>query len=262
MKTLLITTIVGSLILLQSCSNSNGEDPGIDCTLSGLEIIVDSSSQPDCDTEGSISVSASGGTSPYTFSINGVDFQSSETFSGLAAGTYTLTVEDSDGCTNEEIFNLTAGPNGITLNVNSSNSDCLEDTGTITASASGGSDSFTFQIDGGASQSSGNFAGIAAGNHVVTVTDSEGCQAERAVFIESNTSLVADIMPIISNNCAITGCHNGSVSPNLTSSSAVISNAGRIRSETQSGSMPRGRTLSQSQIDLIACWVDSGAKNN
>ena len=47
---------------------------------------------------GTITASASGGTTPYTYSINGGAYQSSATFTGLAANTYTLNVRSNNGC--------------------------------------------------------------------------------------------------------------------------------------------------------------------
>src|SRR5207247_2220197 len=48
---------------------------------------------------GSVTVAGSGGTSPYTYSIDGVHFGGSGTFNNLAAGSYTVTVKDANGCT-------------------------------------------------------------------------------------------------------------------------------------------------------------------
>ena len=46
----------------------------------------------------SITVNASGGTSPYTYNINNGLYQSSNMFSGVLAGTYTVNTKDSKGC--------------------------------------------------------------------------------------------------------------------------------------------------------------------
>ncbi len=46
----------------------------------------------------SITVTASGGTSPYTYNINNGLYQSSNLFSGVLAGTYTVNTKDSKGC--------------------------------------------------------------------------------------------------------------------------------------------------------------------
>jgi hypothetical protein len=47
----------------------------------------------------SITVNASGGTSPYLYNINNGAYQSSNVFSNLVAGTYTVNTKDSKGCT-------------------------------------------------------------------------------------------------------------------------------------------------------------------
>ena len=70
------------------------------------------------------------------------------------------------------------------------------------------------------------------------------------------------IQGIIASNCAISGCHDGSISPDLTTFNTIQSRASRIKARTANGSMPRGRTLTQTEIDLIACWVDDGALEN
>jgi len=51
-----------------------------------------------CATDGTITATATGGATPYTFSKDGTTFQSSGTFSTLAAGTYTITAKDVNGC--------------------------------------------------------------------------------------------------------------------------------------------------------------------
>ena len=45
-----------------------------------------------------MTASASGGTSPYTYSLNNGAYQSSNIFAGLFAGTYNVNVKDSKGC--------------------------------------------------------------------------------------------------------------------------------------------------------------------
>lgn len=63
---------------------------------------------------GSITAAASGGTGPYTYSLNGGAFQSSATFSSLNAGTFSITAKDANGCTgtqgNIAVGTRSAGP--------------------------------------------------------------------------------------------------------------------------------------------------------
>src|SRR5690606_832178 len=48
---------------------------------------------------GSIAVTASGGTAPYQYSLDGFSFQNSNVFNGLSTGSYTITIRDANLCT-------------------------------------------------------------------------------------------------------------------------------------------------------------------
>ena len=88
---------------------------------------------------------------------------------------------------------------------------------------------------------------------------------EEKVEIEvdcNEVSFETDIAPIIENNCAISGCHGGNISPDLRNFSTIQARANRIKIRTQNRTMPRGRSLTQMEIDQIACWVDGGALDN
>src|SRR5207248_69783 len=121
------------------------------------------STNPSCngDVDGSITATASGGTAPFTFSKDGVTFQTSNVLTGLAAGTYTITVVDAHGCSTQTTITLTAGT-ALSLTLASTNPLCFgESTGSITATASGGTAPFTFSKDGVTFQTSNVFTGLA-----------------------------------------------------------------------------------------------------
>ncbi|MGZ3866164.1 MAG: PKD domain-containing protein, partial [Bacteroidia bacterium] len=69
-------------------------------------------------TNGSVSLAASGGTATYSYNINGGAYGASTNFTGLGAGTYTMGVKDSKGCTLTATVTLTNGA-GPTVTVNS-----------------------------------------------------------------------------------------------------------------------------------------------
>jgi hypothetical protein len=75
----------------------------------GLNIVVTTSTTATSSGQanGSITASASGGNGPYTYSRDGASFQSSATFSNLAAGNYTIIARDVNGC---------SGSTSVTLN--------------------------------------------------------------------------------------------------------------------------------------------------
>lgn len=93
--------------------------------------------------------------------------------------------------------------------------------------------------------------------------DAEGCDTE-------NVSFMADIQPVITNNCL--GCHSGGAPSggiNLSTHSSVKTVAdngrlmGAIRHESGFTPMPQGADqLPQCTIDQFAAWVADGAPNN
>lgn len=76
-------------------------------------------------TGGSISITATGGATPYQYSINGGgSFQSTATFTGLAAGTYNVQVKDAAGCTANQQVVLGFSSN-LTLSADEQTSVCF-----------------------------------------------------------------------------------------------------------------------------------------
>ena len=69
--------------------------------LSGLTAAITTQADADCNgaATGSVTVLASGSTGPYTYASDGVTFGTSGTFTGLAAGSYTITAQDGNNCT-------------------------------------------------------------------------------------------------------------------------------------------------------------------
>ncbi len=106
------------------------------------------------------------------------------------------------------------------------------------------------------------FTGLSAGNHTVVVKDDTGCELTQTIKVKSGISYSSTIAPIISENCAVTGCHNGSQFPDFRQFANVQGNAGQIKTLTGSRVMPAEGSLTQAEIDMIACWVDDGAVAN
>jgi len=220
------------------------------------------SENADCGaSNGSISISATG-TGSLTYSIDGVNFTPNSTIANVSAGMYTVTVKDAKSCVStSSIEVLESG--GITIdNVNTTNAGCKTSDGSVTVSASGGSGNYTYSLNGGAFQSSNTFSKLGAGTHTVTTKDTGGCQKSAEATISSGVSYKLTVGTIISSKCAISGCHIGGPRVDFTKFSNVQANADEIKSRTQSGNMPQKGSLSQSEKDQIACWVDDGALNN
>ena len=95
-------------IFLNSCDDSS-DDPDL-CTNSP-ELSVDNViASVDGQSTGEVVVSASEGTGPYMYRIDGGNFQSSNTFSNVAGGTYTVEVKDANDCTDDESVEVPSVP--------------------------------------------------------------------------------------------------------------------------------------------------------
>ncbi|MEP5613415.1 MAG: hypothetical protein ABJP45_14280 [Cyclobacteriaceae bacterium] len=243
-----------------SCA-SNSESPTIDCSLSGLALIVVSQTASDCAVPGSFTVEASGGTTPYQYSADGINFQNSATLGSLAAGSFTLIVRDAIGCTASINANLETTAGSVSVAVDFDAPDCGVANGTVTVSAVGGTPPYMFSLNGETPQPSNIFSGVTNGPNTIVVEDADNCEVERTIAITTGLTLSKDIMPIIQSNCAVTGCHDGSRSPDLRTSAGIINSSLRIKARTSAETMPpTGRAdLSREDIDTIACWVDDGA---
>ena len=129
---------------------------------------------------GQIVVSASGGTAPLTYSINGVDFVSSNTFTGLNPNTYTVTVKDNQGCTKVQNTTITE-PSVINVSTTKTEPSCNGGTGSITVTASGGTGALRFSKDNGATYSTGTspytFSAVTPSNYQIKVKDANDCES-------------------------------------------------------------------------------------
>lgn len=168
-------------------------------------------------SNGSITAVGSGGTG-FTYSINNGAFQSSGTFSGLAAGNYSITAKNSNGCTGVTTVALGASNpcSGVTVAVTTTtvNPSTGQSNGSITASATGGT-GFTYSLNNGAYQASGTFTGLAAGTYTVTAKNSNGCLGSaQATLVAtspcSGTNITLSATVVNATPC-VTPTNNGSI---------------------------------------------------
>lgn len=257
---LLSTLAIFSTFVITSCTWEQ-QTPTVDCSVSSVTATLVENSSASCGTaNGSFTISATGGESPYLFSFE-EGTNTTGQFTDIAAGTYAVVVTDAKGCTASLAVSI-ANQDGVNVsNVTSTASGCDSSNGSITVSATGGEEPYGYSIDGVA-QSGNVFTGLSSGTYDVSVHDQLGCETSQTVEILSGVSYESSIKSIIANSCATTSCHGGSVSPDLRTFSTIQSKASSIKTRTGNKSMPKGSSLTQEEIDLIACWVDDGALAN
>jgi gliding motility-associated-like protein len=148
------------------------------------QTVTSTQSNPNCNgsATGSITLSVSGGTTPYTFSWS-PSGGNAATATNLPAGTYTCTVTDASGCVTKPSATITE-PSAIATSITSSNATCGASNGSATVTASGGTGTLTYSWapSGGTSATA---SGLAPGNYTCTVTDSKGCIKTSSATISS-----------------------------------------------------------------------------
>jgi len=259
--------IISILIFIYGCEYERIAGPDTECDSETFEVEVESIQNTDCGESTGEIIAIVNGTDQYLFRLNDGDFTENNVFTDLAAGNYKIQAKvENTNCVSEEIEVNVNNKNGIQISIVEKNdSECSESTGSIILDQEGGVEPIEYIINNGAAQTSPEFTGLANGNYTILVRDASGCEAEiSGITINTNISFANDVKPIIAANCAVSGCHNGTQSPNFTIDDNIIQNASRIKTRTGNGSMPpSGRSdLTNDEIQAIACWVDDGALDN
>ena len=137
---------------------------------------------------GSATVIASGGTGAYSYSWS-PSGGTAATATELAAGNYTVTVTDDNGCTTTQGFNITQPAAPLTATTASTDVSCFNGAnGTASVSVSGGTPLYTYLW--APSGGTASFAtGLSAGNYTCTITDSKGCTLIQPVTVGSPSVL-------------------------------------------------------------------------
>ncbi|MDY8138991.1 T9SS type B sorting domain-containing protein, partial [Aquimarina sp. 2201CG5-10] len=173
-----------------------------------VTITVDTVRDPSCaNPTADIEVTAAGGTPPYEYSSDGVNYVPGAnpfTFTNLAAGDYIFFVRDSNGCVSSPSNTVPVRepePLAVTLDLNNTFIICFsEATGSIDATVTGGLGNYMYTLTGtdylGAAvnigpQTTSFFGDLLAGDYVYSVT-SEDCGPEDVPFtITQPTEFIA-----------------------------------------------------------------------
>lgn len=146
----------------------------------------------------------SGGIAPYTYSWSGTA-ATTDTITGLAPGTYTVTVTDGSSCVSSASA-VISEPLVLSAIISSHfNASCFGmcDGGAIVGTT-GGTAPFTYSWTGGTmcgGQGTGNPSALSAGTYTVLVMDAGGCTTTATTIISQPTVLAASISNQVNLNC-------------------------------------------------------------
>jgi len=141
--------------------------------------------------DGSITItSVTGGTGTIEYSINGTDWQTSNSFTELSAGDYTVIIRDANGCSGNVSVTVTE-PSAFAITTTVTNVLCNgSNTGSILVLAAGGSGTLAYSINYGQTyQSSNVFGNLTAGTYNVIVRDGGGCTGTKSATIYEPTAI-------------------------------------------------------------------------
>ncbi len=190
-------------------------------------------------SNGAISITPSGGTTPYSFAWSTTDGAgvnaTGEDQTGLAAGTYTISVTDNNGCITDSTF-IIAQPDPITFTgtVVTNASPSLSD-GAINLAVNGGTPSYTFVWSTGATTE--DLTNIPGDNYTVTVTDANGCVQDTSIVVQDEDQLITYIASKTNVDCNgnSTGAATGAATGSTGNLSYAWKNASAVTIGTGSG---------------------------
>ena len=185
---------------------------------------------------GSVNLTVAGGTAPYTYAwSNNTTLQDP---TGLAAGTYTVTVTDANGCTSQTSATITQPASAVSVTTQSQNILCLNGTGSVNSTPTGGVAPYTYSWTNNALTQ--NITNLQAGSYTVTVQDANGCTAQSTGTVATTLSpLPVQILNI--TGTTILTCTNPTI---------VLQATGGVTYNWSGGSTPLNDTNSITQPGL------------
>jgi len=165
-------------------------------------------------TNGTITINATNGVGPYTYSLDGAAPLSGAnpfTIPNVTTGGHIVTITDNLGCTGNVPSIVAAGP-GLIGSFTSTPTSCPGATnGTITITAINGAGPYTFSLDGGPSISGANpytFNNVSSGSHVAIFADNSGCQGTVPATVAAGPGLIGSFT---STATSCPGATNGTI---------------------------------------------------
>ncbi|MDP2722990.1 MAG: PKD domain-containing protein, partial [Bacteroidales bacterium] len=185
-----------------------------------VQILSESQTDISCynANDGVIDVTAGGGTGDLTYTLQptGTVQVNDGLFTGLAAGTYFVVVNDANGCPSAQSSDLTIVNPAELIIISESFSDITcnnYNNGSITETVTGGTGSLTyFLMPSGIFNNTGLFPNLAAGSYFVRTVDQNGCSIDGSIFTITNPPGITNV--IIKTDVTCNGDNDGTITIN------------------------------------------------
>ena len=187
-------------------------------------IVTSNSSCNVSQTTGSITVTGSGGTPGYIYAINNGTYSTINTFNNLGAGTYIISIRDTNNCQEDTAIVILANGNYAINTVTLTPPSCNGGSdGSISFNVTGGVAPFQYSINLGPYQASNNFTGLSAGSYNLRSIDTSGCFDDSTITLTEPT-----VVGFASLNPTNPSCNGG------TNGTAVAAGSGGVPPYTYS----------------------------
>lgn len=197
------------------------------------------------ETDGSISVEATGGTFPYTYALNATPTaaDTESLFDNLSAGSYTVNIVDANGCSYEAASaSVIVEPAALAINGLTANPIDVDPGGSSAYTVTGGTTPYNYEWSGpgGFTSNEQDLTGLTdatdAGSYTLTVTDANGCEVSQSITVtgvdELNRAYNISLYPNPNNGQFVLNMEGlaGEVI-----SYSIVDNSGRIVSSKDMG---------------------------
>ena len=160
-------------------------------------------SQDDESCNNCLIISASGGSAPYEYSADGINYQADNTISGIPGGIYTVTVKDANECTSTtEVELIDLNPLTCFITITSEITCKGGADAAIEVTIEDGEAPFEFSLDQITWSSDNTFSGFTAGEYTVFIRDNADNNSDCSITIEdSDVEVLVNISSISHESC-------------------------------------------------------------
>jgi len=145
-------------------------------------------------TNGSASVTSTGGSGAFSYSWNTTPGQTVSNATGLGLGTYTCVVSDQQGCTTSSSISLTQPSPLLTNIVSSNNVKCFGGSdGSLLSLTTGGLAPYTYSWNTVPAQQTPGAINLPAGTYIVSIQDANHCNSLASALITQPAQLATQI---------------------------------------------------------------------
>ena len=163
---------------------------------------------------GSVTVTITGGTSPFTFSWSST--ATTQNINNLSAGNYSITVSDAGSCTASASASVTE-PNVLGANAVATNVTCNGGAdGSVALTVSGGTTGYTYSWSN--TSTTQNLSAVGNATYTVTVTDNHSCTVTTSAVVSQPSAIT--IVATVTNLPCTGGANTGAVNIAVTGGAA------------------------------------------